>query len=121
LRSALREWIFAVATSTESSPPAALDFITICQASGALLTKTVNRSRPLDQMFGAYGNAYSYNLWQVPINNLEGIGDLLAGSLINETNLCAVYGQIIDPARATGVRKLSRRCSRTGYEPTIRA
>jgi hypothetical protein len=107
------------ANSMRESAPAPLDFITIAQAPRCVLTKRVDRRKSIEQMFTPYGDAYWFNLQQLPVSRLEDIGDLLAGSLIGNYTLCAVYGAIADPARVNQVRKLSRRDAATGYEATL--
>jgi hypothetical protein len=105
--------------SGENKPPAD-DFITIVQAPRCVLTKQVDRNKPLDKMFTPYGDAYWFNLREMPVNGLDDIGWLL-DRLLDDYTRAAIFGAIIDPARADGVRKLSRRDFKNGYDATLRA
>jgi hypothetical protein len=85
-------------------PPSAGNFITIAQAPGCVLTKFIDRRKTGDERFKPYGNVYLFNLKQVPIARLDDIGDLLVRTLLDDYTSCALFGEIIDPARAKGVR-----------------
>jgi hypothetical protein len=91
------------------------DFITVIRARGRRLCKLVHA----DGTTEGYDSARQVDLHQVDLPDLEGLAALLE-QLAPRRDVCLVRGEIVDPARTVGVRRLCHPDAETGDQPTLR-
>jgi hypothetical protein len=92
------------------------DTLTVIRSRYLRLAKTIHA----DGRTGAYGQAKTIDLFEMPVSGLDAIGDLLT-QLLPQPSCAVVFGSIADPARARRVRRLAYPDPDTGDLPTLRA
>ncbi len=94
---------------------AALDTITVLRAPGMCLAKRMSK----DGTIHGYDRARIFGVSTLPVNDLDGIGEVL-GRLLPLADRCVIRGGLIDGETATGVRRLLHRDPETGDMPVFR-
>lgn len=90
------------------------DFATVIRARGRHLAKTIRADGSAEA-----DTPRTVDLRRVEVPNLDSIAALLR-NLAERRDCCIVRGEIIDPARVSGVRRLCRPDPETGDAPTLR-
>ncbi|WP_372623051.1 hypothetical protein [Falsiroseomonas sp.] len=91
------------------------DTVTVVHARGRRLAKTIDPAGVIEP----YDNARMVDLHQRHVAGLQDV-HMLLHRLLHRPDCCVVRGEILDPARARGVRRLVRRDLESGDEPTLR-
>ena len=92
------------------------DTLTVIRARGRRLAKVIRA----DGAVVSYDDAKHFDLFSMPVQDLEGLHRLLQ-RLLHRPDCAVVRGEIVDPNRGQWVRRLLYRDNETGDVPTLQA
>ncbi len=90
--------------------------LTVIRAHGRRLAKLIR----MDGTIVAYDDAKRFDLFTVPVTNLDGLHQLLQ-HLLHRPDCAVVRGEVADETRVRQVRRLLYEDAETGDVPTLRA
>src|SRR5436309_407422 len=96
--------------------PAETDIVTVVRSRFLRLAKRIHQDGRIDD----YDTVRTVDLFAVSVAGLDDVHNLLL-RLLPKWQCCVVFGGIIDPAHAKGVRRLAHADPDTADQPTLQA